>query len=95
MPMRCAVRGGELCHALVPDLGGFTADLIWQPHAGERPKHGRFQDEVGSRPPCEIFAVDRSFGVPHRLIVDSASARRRTADASCIATSRGGQRPAS
>ena len=69
-PMRCPVCDGELEETLVRDLGGVTADLVWQLHAGECPDHGWFQAEVISRPPWEIFAVDRPFGVARRLVVD-------------------------
>ena len=55
---------------LARDLGGITADLVWQLHAGECPDHGWFQTEVISRPPREIFAVERPFGIARRLVVD-------------------------
>ncbi len=69
-PMRCPICGGELEDVLVRDLGGVTADLIWQLHAGRCPEHGWFQTEVISRPPREIFAVNKPFGVARRLVVD-------------------------
>ncbi len=69
-PMRCPICDAELRNVLVRDLGGVTADLVWQLHAGECPDHGWFQAEVISRPPWEIFAVDRPFGVARRLIID-------------------------
>ena len=69
-PMACPVCGGALRGVLVRDLGGVTADLIWQLHAGECPEHGWFQTEVISRPPREIFAVNKPFGVARRLVVD-------------------------
>jgi hypothetical protein len=68
--MRCPLCDGELRNVLIRDLGGITADLVWQLHAGECPEHGWFQTEVISRPPREIFAVDRPFGVARRLVVD-------------------------
>ncbi len=69
-PLRCPVCGGGLTETLVRDIGGVTADLNWQLHAGRCPEHGWFQTEVISRPPREIFAVNKPFGVARRLIVD-------------------------
>ena len=47
-----------------------TADLVWELHAGRCPEHGWFQAEVISRPPREIFAVNKPFGVARRLTVN-------------------------
>ena len=69
-PLRCPVCEGTLANVLVRDLGGVTADLDWQLHAGECPVHGWFQTEVISRPPREIFPVNKPFGVARRLVVD-------------------------
>jgi hypothetical protein len=69
-PMTCPICDSELRKVQVRDLGGVTADLVWQLHAGECPDHGWFQAEVISRPPWEIFAVDRPFGVARRLVID-------------------------
>ena len=69
-PMRCPVCQGELHDTLVRDLGGVTADLFWQLHAGRCPEHGWFQTEVISRPPWEIFAVNKPFGVARRLVIN-------------------------
>ena len=69
-PMRCPICGGELRGVLVRDLGGVTADLVWQLHAGECPDHGWFQTEVISRPPREIFAVTKPFGAARRVVVN-------------------------
>lgn len=69
-PMRCPLCRGPLENVLVRDLGGVTADLIWQLHAGECPAHGWFQTEIISRPPWEIFAVNKPFGTARRLVVD-------------------------
>src|SRR3712207_7383866 len=69
-PLRCPICGGELEETLVRDLGGVTADLTWQLHAGRCPDHGWFQTEVISRPPREIFAVNKPFGVARRVVVD-------------------------
>ncbi len=69
-PMRCPICKGQLDHVLVRDLGGVTADLFWQLHAGQCPEHGWFQTEVISRPPEEIFAVNKPFGVARRLVIN-------------------------
>ena len=69
-PMRCPLCQSELINVFVRDLGGVTADLFWQLHAGECPEHGWFQAEVISRPPREIFAVNKPLGVVRRLVVD-------------------------
>jgi hypothetical protein len=69
-PMRCPVCGGELEDVLIRDIGGVTADLFWQVHAGRCPEHGWFQAEVISRPPREIFPVNKPFGVARRLLID-------------------------
>jgi len=69
-PLRCPICDGALGNVLVRDLGGVTADLDWQLHAGECPAHGWFQAEVISRPPREIFPVNKPFGVARRLVVD-------------------------
>lgn len=69
-PMRCPVCDAALVDVLVRDIGGVTADLVWELHAGRCPEHGWFQAEVISRPPREIFPVDRPFGTARRLVVD-------------------------
>jgi hypothetical protein len=69
-PMTCPVCGKALSKTLIRDLGGVTSDLIWQLHAGECPEHGWFQAEVISRPPREIFPVNKPFGVARRLVVN-------------------------
>ena len=69
-PLRCPVCDGALRNVLIRDLGGVTADLIWQLHAGECPEHGWFQCEVISKPPREIFPVERPFGTARRLVID-------------------------
>lgn len=68
--MRCPICDGELRGVAIRDIGGITADLAWEVHAGECPEHGWFQAEVISRPPREIFPVTRPFGVARRMIVD-------------------------
>jgi hypothetical protein len=69
-PMRCPVCDSALERVLIRDLGGVTADIIWQLHAGHCPDHGWFQCEVVSKPPREIFPVDRPFGVTRLMEVD-------------------------
>ena len=69
-PLRCPVCGGELEDILVRDVGGVTAGLFWQIHAGRCPEHGWFQTEVISRPPREIFPVNKPFGAARRMVVD-------------------------
>lgn len=69
-PLRCPVCNGALSNTVIRDMGGVTADMIWQMHAAECPDHGWFQTEIVSRPPREIFAVDRPFGIARRVEID-------------------------
>src|SRR3990170_1525754 len=69
-PMRCQICGGALGNVLIRDLGGVTAAVTWQIHAGQCSDHGWFQTEVVSRPPREIFAVTRPFGAARRVVVN-------------------------
>ena len=69
-PLRCPVCRRELDDVLIRDIGGVTSDLFWQVHAGRCPEHGWFQTEVISRPPREIFPVNKPFGVARRMVVD-------------------------
>ena len=69
-PMRCPVCDASLQRVMIRDLGGVTADLVWQLHAGECPDHGWFQCEVISKPPREIFPVERPFGIARRMEID-------------------------
>jgi hypothetical protein len=68
--MHCPICGGALSEVLIRDLGGVTADITWQVHAGRCAEHGWFQTEVVSRPPREIFSVTRPFGAARRVVVD-------------------------
>jgi hypothetical protein len=68
--MRCPVCDAALQRVMIRDIGGVTADLIWQIHAGQCPDHGWFQAEVISTPPREIFPVDRPFGIVQRVLVN-------------------------
>lgn len=69
-PMRCPICDTSLVDVQVRDLGGVTADLVWELHAARCPEHGWFQAEVISRPPREIFPVDRPFGTARRVVID-------------------------
>ena len=69
-PMRCPMCDRSLEQVMIRDLGGVTADLIWQLHAGHCPDHGWFQCEVISKPPREIFPVTRPFGVARPVDVN-------------------------
>jgi len=69
-PLRCPVCRSQLEDTMVRDLGGVTHDLFWQLHAGRCPEHGWFQTEVISRPPREIFAVNKPFGVARRMTIN-------------------------
>lgn len=69
-PLRCPICDGQLANTLIRDMGGITADITWQMHAGECGEHGWFQTEVVSRPPREIFAVDQPFGKARRMVID-------------------------
>lgn len=68
-PMRCPICDGELTEVRIRDIGGLTGSTSWQVHAGRCPEHGWFQAEVISRPPREIFPVQRPFGVTRRVEV--------------------------
>lgn len=68
--MRCPICGGELTEVRIRDLGGLTASIIWQIHAGKCPEHGWFQAEFSAKPPREIFPVNRPYGTARRVVVD-------------------------
>ena len=68
------ICGGDFADTMVRDLGGVTSDLVWQLHAGRCPEHGWFQAEAISRPPREIFAVNKPFGVARRVSVEGREA---------------------
>lgn len=69
-PMRCPICERELEDVRVRDIGSVTAHLLWQLHAGRCPDHGWFQAEIISKPPREIFPVNRPGGVARRVTVD-------------------------
>lgn len=68
-PMRCPICGSEFANVHIRDLGGVTASIIWQIHAGECPEHGWFQAEFTAKPPREIFPVARPFGTVRRVVI--------------------------
>lgn len=69
-PMRCPVCRGELERVMNRTMGGITAGIDWQLHAGRCPEHGWFQAEFTADPPREIFPVNRPFGTARRVVVD-------------------------
>jgi hypothetical protein len=69
-PLRCPLCDGELVDIRIRNIGDVTAHLLWQIHAGRCPEHGWFQAEVISRPPREIFPVNRPGGIARRVLVD-------------------------
>lgn len=70
-PMRCPVTDAVLENVIIRNLGGVTADITWEVHAGYSPAIDCwFQAEVTGRPPREIFPVNRPFGSARRLMVD-------------------------
>jgi hypothetical protein len=68
--MRCPICGGELEQVHLRDMGGLTADIAWQLHAGRCPEHGWFQAEFSADPPREIFPVTKPFGTARRVVVN-------------------------
>ncbi|MBX5444856.1 hypothetical protein [Sphaerobacter sp.] len=69
-PMRCPICDRELVDVRIRHIGTVTANLPWQMHAGRCPEHGWFQAEVISKPPREIFPVNRPGGVVRRVEID-------------------------
>ncbi len=72
-PMRCPICGGELVDVQVRDIGDVTAHLLWQMHSGRCTEHGWFQAELISKPPREIFPVDRPGGSARHVVVNGVS----------------------
>lgn len=68
-PMRCPICDLPVVDVQIRDIGGLTADLFWQVHAGRCPVHGWFQAELVAQPPREIFPVSRPFGSARRVII--------------------------
>ncbi len=73
-PLRCPVCQSRLENEQISQLGAVTASIPWELHAGRCPEHGWFQAEVISRPPREIFPVDRPGGVARRFTIDGTPA---------------------
>ncbi|MCS7050679.1 MAG: hypothetical protein NZL87_03600 [Thermomicrobium sp.] len=69
-PLRCPLCRRDLQDVIVRNLGRVTARLPWQLHAGRCPEHGWFQAEVISRPPREIFPVNRPGGIARRILLE-------------------------
>ena len=69
-PLVCPICENELVDVRITPLGQVTAGLDWEMHAGRCPEHGWFQAEVISRPPREIFPVNKPFGAARRVVVD-------------------------
>lgn len=70
--MRCPICGGDLVDVRVRDIGDVTAHLLWQMHAARCPEHGWFQAEFISKPPREIFPVNRPGGTARPVTVNGA-----------------------
>jgi hypothetical protein len=68
-PLRCPISGEPLKDVRVIPLGPVTGELVWELHAGRSEKHGWFQAEVISKPPREIFPVDRPGGTARQMII--------------------------
>jgi hypothetical protein len=69
-PLRCPICNSELVDVRVRDIGDVTANLLWQMHAGRCPEHGWFQAEFISKPPREIFPVNRPGGIARRVTIE-------------------------
>jgi hypothetical protein len=69
-PLRCPVCGGELMDTWVRSLGANLTGIRWEMHSGRCEEHGWFQAETVGKPPRDIFAVDRPFGVSRRLVIN-------------------------
>lgn len=69
-PLICPVCGGDLVDTGIRTLGTITRNTAWEMHSGRCQEHGWFQAEIVGRPPREIFAVSKPFGVSRRLVVD-------------------------
>jgi hypothetical protein len=69
-PLRCPICDSELADTRVRRIGDVTAHMLWQIHSGRCPEHGWFQAEVISKPPREIFPVNRPGGVARRVVID-------------------------
>jgi hypothetical protein len=69
-PLRCPICESTLRNTRIIHLGAVTANLPWELHAGRCPQHGWFQAEVISKPPREIFPVNRPAGTTRQFTID-------------------------
>lgn len=69
-PLRCPICDTKLVDTRVRNIGDVTAHMLWQLHAGRCPEHGWFQAEVISKPPREIFPVNRPGGIARRVQIE-------------------------
>lgn len=68
-PLRCPITGEALKDVRVIPLGPVTGELVWELHAGRSEDYGWFQAEAISKPPREIFPVDRPGGSARRMLI--------------------------
>ncbi|CAN5513563.1 hypothetical protein BH23CHL2_BH23CHL2_14910 [soil metagenome] len=68
-PLRCPITGEPLKDIRVIPLGPVTGELVWELHAGRSDEYGWFQAEVISKPPREIFPVNRPGGTARRMLI--------------------------
>lgn len=68
-PLRCPITGKALKDVRVIPLGPVTGELVWELHAGRSEDYGWFQAEAISKPPREIFPVDRPGGSARRMLI--------------------------
>lgn len=68
-PLRCPITGEPLKDVRVLPLGPVTGGLVWELHAGRSDEYGWFQAEVISKPPREIFPVNRPGGTARRMLI--------------------------
>ncbi len=69
-PLRCPVCESELVDTRITPMGNVSTHTRWFMHSGRCEQHGWFQAETVGRPPRDIFAVNRPFGVSRRLVVN-------------------------
>lgn len=69
-PMRCPLCKQQLDRVQIRELGTVAPHLTWEVHAGLCPDHGWFQAEIVGKPPREIFAVTKPFGMAKRVIYE-------------------------
>jgi hypothetical protein len=69
-PLRCPICNRPLKNVQIIPIGKVTASLPWEIHAGRCDEHGWFQAEVISKPPREIFPVERPGGAARPIMID-------------------------